>query len=379
MALVNREEYLTQLKTLVNIDSGSYDPDGINRVADQLENWFRELGWHIQTHDLGPKTGRMLEISNRLANHYDVLFVGHMDTVFPAGTVAKRPFTMDDTYAYGPGVGDMKNGDVAVYQVVTHLSSNSLEKLNIGVLYNPDEEIGSIYSRKTMDKIGAKADRIYVMESVASKSAHCFARKGRMTYTIQFHGQAAHAGFMFERENASAILELGHYVIELMGLADRETDTTVNVGVVRGGTTPNVVADEAELIVEMRYKTEAEEERLRRAVNTMVNAEPFVPGVRVEIVEHQAMPAWRKTPESMEHIALMESIAQKLNIEFGQKDRGGLSDANHLSAVCPCCSDGMGPHGAMDHSEKEYSTIDTIEPCVQLLVGLLEHLAEHKK
>lgn len=378
MSLVNREEYLTQLKTLVNIDSGSYDPDGINRVADQLEAWFRALGWHIQTHDLGPETGRMLEISNRPADHYDVLFVGHMDTVFPAGTVAKRPFTMDDTYAYGPGVGDMKNGDVAIYQVVTHLSTNALQKLNIGILYNPDEEIGSIYSREAMDQIGARADHIYVMESVASKNAHCFARKGRMTYTIQFHGQAAHAGFMFERENASAILELGHYVVELMALADREADTTVNVGVVRGGTAPNVVADEAELVVEMRFKTASEEKRLRDAVNTMLARPSFVPGVRVEISEHHAMPAWRKTPESLAHIALMESIAKNLNIEFAQKDRGGLSDANHLSAVCPCCSDGMGPHGAMDHSEKEYSTINSVEPCVQLLVGLLEHLADNK-
>lgn len=103
MVVVNREEYLEQLKTLVNIESGSYNPVGINRVADQLEAWYRQLGWHIQRHDLGPETGNLLEISNRPAEHYDVMFVGHMDTVFPDGTVAKRPFSMDEHNAYGPG------------------------------------------------------------------------------------------------------------------------------------------------------------------------------------------------------------------------------------------------------------------------------------
>ena len=161
---VNREEYLEQLKTLVNIESGSYDPEGINRVADQLETWYRDLGWHIQRHHLDDRTGDLLEISNRPASHYDVMFVGHMDTVFPRGTLAHWPFSTDGVNAYGPGVGDMKNGDVAMYQVATHLSKRALEKLNICMAYNPDEEIGSIYSKEKLDAIGRKSDFVYVME-----------------------------------------------------------------------------------------------------------------------------------------------------------------------------------------------------------------------
>ena len=269
---VDRGEYLEQLKTLVNIESGSYDPEGINRVADQLETWYRDLGWHIQRHHLDDRTGDLLEISNRPADHYDVMFVGHMDTVFPRGTLAHWPFSTDGVNAYGPGVGDMKNGDVAMYQVAAHLSKRALEKLNICMAYNPDEEIGSIYSKEKLDEIGRKSDYVYVMESASGNGGrHCFARKGMMRYVIRFHGQAAHAGFMFERENASAVLEMGHYIVKLMGLASREEDTTVNVGVAKGGTATNVVADSAEIWVVMRFKKESERERLAGEVDKLLH------------------------------------------------------------------------------------------------------------
>ena len=288
---VNREEYLEQLKTLVNIESGSYNAAGINRVADQLEAWYRDLGWHIQRHHLDDRTGDLLEISNRPADHYDVMFVGHMDTVFPDGTVAQRPFSMDEVNAYGPGVGDMKNGDVAMYQVATHLSPEALKKLNICMAYNPDEEIGSIYSKEKLDEIGRKSDFVYVMEGAGPGGEHCFARKGAMRYVLRFHGQAAHAGFMFEEKNASAVLEMAHYIVRLMGLASREEDTTVNVGVAKGGIATNVVADSAEIWVEMRFKKESERERLTKEIDQLLNGEPFVPGVRVEVAHYDDSPA----------------------------------------------------------------------------------------
>ena len=204
--------YLKQLETLVNIDSGSHNAAGVNKVADVIEGWYRDLGWHVVNHDVGPEAGRLMEISNRPADHYDVMFVGHMDTVFPDGTAEKRPFSMDEENVYGPGVGDMKNGDTAMYHVALNADPKVLENLNICMLYNPDEEIGSRYSREKMDEIGRKADIIVVMESAGNKGTrHCFARKGSMGYELEFHGQAAHAGFMFSVENASAILEMGHH------------------------------------------------------------------------------------------------------------------------------------------------------------------------
>lgn len=372
--------YLSQLEELVNIDSGSQNADGINRVADCLEKWYRELGWNAESIPVGEKTGRVLLITNHPADHYDVMFVGHMDTVFPDGTAAKRPFRIEGDNYYGPGVGDMKNGDTAMYHVAANLPKEVSDRLNIAMVYNPDEEIGSVYSKDTLDAIGSKADFIFVMESAGRNGTrHCFARKGSLGYEIEFHGQAAHSGFMFEVENASAVLEMGHYIVKLMGLADREADTTVNVGTARGGTARNVVADYAGISVDIRFKKDSERLRLKEAVHAMTDGNPFVPGVKAVIKEERESRPFVKTEEAKKFIERMKHLAEEAGIPFLEKDRGGLSDANHLSR---CGSgivlDGMGPHGALDHSEKEYGYIGSVEPCVRLLLRILEDLSVSK-
>lgn len=369
--------YLRQLEELVNIDSGSKNAAGINQVADRLEAWYRELGWNIESISLGEETGRMLLITNRPADHYDVMFVGHMDTVFPDGTAKERPFRIEGDNYYGPGVGDMKNGDVAMYHVAANLPEEMSEKLNIAMVYNPDEEIGSIYSREVMDRIGSKADYIFVMESAGQNGTrHCFARKGSLGYEIEFHGKAAHSGFMFEVENASAVLEMGNYIVKLMGLASREEDTTVNVGIAQGGTARNVVADYAKISVEMRFKKDSERLRLKQALEELVNGNPFVEGVRTEIVKAKESMPFVKTKEAERYVEHIRGLAKELGIPFAEKDRGGLSDANHLSrSGNAIVLDGMGPHGALDHSEKEYGYIGSVKPCIRFLLRILEDLA----
>ena len=374
--------YLKQLETLVNIDSGSHNAAGISRVAAHLEEWYRDLGWHVTSIDVGKETGPVLLITNRPdAEHYDAMYIGHMDTVFPDGTAEKRPFRIEGENYYGPGVGDMKNGDLAMLHIAANLPKALSEKLSIAMVHNPDEEIGSRYSREVLDRIGSRADYIFVMESAGQKGTrHCFARKGSLNYTLEFHGQAAHAGFMFEVENASAILEMGHYIVELMGLADREADTTVNVGIAEGGTAGNVVADHAKIAVDMRFKKDSERDRLKKRVHELVEGKPFVPGVRTEIVSEREAPPFVKTEEAKRFIARMKELADELGIVFQEKDRGGLSDANHLSRCGHAVVlDGMGPHGANDHSEKEYGYIGSVEPCIRLHLRILEEISDRQK
>ena len=374
--MVDVNAYLERLKTLVNIESGSTNPEGINQVNDVLERWYREIGWNVTRHDLGEKTGHVLEISNRVSDHYDVMFIGHTDTVFPLGTVSERPFSRDELNAYGPGVADMKNGDVAMYEVATHLSKQALEQLNICMVYNPDEEIGSIYSKECVGKIGQKSDYIYVMESCEENNTHCFARKGMLRYTFDFTGKAAHSGFMFQREHASAVLEMAHYIKTLSALSSKEKDTTVNVGTASGGIATNVVPEKATISVEMRFKTIAEKERLLNSVKTLLEAPSFVPGVKVSVTSLHICEPWERSVTGDAHMKNMQEIAQTNGIVFNQRDRGGLSDANHLSTYGAVCCDGMGPFGDLDHSDKEYTIIDSINPCVELLCKVLEALAQ---
>ena len=198
-------------------------------------------------------------------------------------------------------------------------------------------------------------------------------------YDVVFRGQAAHAGFMFEVENASAVLEMAHYIVALMGLACREKDTTVNVGIAQGGTAKNVVADFAKISVDMRFKLDEERIRLKEAVHKLTEGEPFVKGVKTVIAEERESRPLVKTEKTAEFVERMKGLAEELGILFQEKDRGGLSDANHL-AQCgdAVVLDGMGPHGANDHSEKEYGYIGSVEPCVRLLVRVLQDLAERK-
>ena len=287
---------------------------------------------------------------------------------------------MDEEHYYGPGVGDMKNGDAAMVHIAANLPKEVSGRLNIVMVHNPDEEIGSVYSRKVLDEIAAKSDHIFVMESAGHDGVrHCFARKGSLCYDLEFFGKAAHAGFMFEREHASAVLEMGHYIVKLMGMASREDDTTVNVGVAGGGTARNVVADYAKLSVEMRFKKISEYERLKQAVHEMIEGEPFVSGVKTVIAQERQMAPLVKTEKTLAYMERMKAVADSLGIPFEEKDRGGLSDANHLAmAGDAVVADGMGPHGAMDHSDKEYGCIRSVEPCIRLHVGLLEEMAAKK-
>ncbi|MBQ9037174.1 MAG: M20 family metallopeptidase [Erysipelotrichaceae bacterium] len=370
---MNVEEYLNQLRELVNIDCGSYNPEGINKVADKLTKWYEEIGWHVTRHDLGKQTGPCLEITNKPgADHYDYMFIGHMDTVFPDGTVAERPFKQDGNIVTGPGSEDMKNGDLAMLHVAKNLSKEALDKLSICMCYNPDEEISSVYSKDITEEIGIKSRVMFVMESAQLQgTSHCIGRKGRLVYHIKVKGKAGHAGYIYKIDAASAINALGHYIVEISELGSKEKETTVNIGLINGGTALNVVAAEAELKVEMRFWSEEEQHRIEEAIERLVNT-TFVEGTEAEVTFKEFSPSWNQSEEGMKFVEEVARIAERNNIPFKTHVRGGLSDANHLSKVCSIILDGMGPFGEFAHSVKEYTTVDSAEPCVRLLVHILE-------
>ena len=366
------EKYLKQLETLVNIDCGSYNPEGIWKVANLLIDWYKEIGWYVKIHETNEASGPVLEISNHPdCEYYDAMFIGHMDTVFPDGTVKQRPFRREGNFCYGPGTEDMKNGDLAMLHIAENLPEEVSQRLNICMCYNSDEEISSVYSQKYTKAIADKSNRLFVMESAQLDGGHVFQRKGRTVYEINFIGKAGHAGYMFVNENASAINELGNFIYHISKLLDKDKDTTLNIGLVNGGTAVNVVADKAYVKLESRYKLLSEKERIEKAVE---GYECENPDVKMEIIYKDPTDPWNKTPEGNEFIAWMSKIAEKENIEFIEKDRGGLSDANHLSENCKIILDGMGPRGRYPHSVDEFMTIDSVEPCVRLFVKTLSEL-----
>lgn len=373
---VDVERFLQELEILVNMDSGQGNPDGITAVGKWLADRLVAKGWIAEHVDVGTATGNCTVVKNREADHYDVMLVGHVDTVFPAGETAKRPFRRDETRAYGLGVIDMKQGDLAIVHVLEQLPAEVNEKLNIAVIFNPDEEIGSRYSKKLIDEYARITDYAYIFEAASTDGSHTIQRKGMCSATVVFHGQAGHAGYLFNGGMISAINELIYWGSQINTLLSKERETSVNIGVIEGGVKTNVVPDYAKMMFEARYDYPEELDKVK-AMLEQLKEHAAQAGVGVE-VSFRSSAAMMPTEKTHAYIKRITAMAAANGIDFYTKKRGGLSDANHISACGPICVDGLGPTGDCDHSDKEYLEISTIEPNLKLVYLMLCDLADMK-
>lgn len=377
MLNLNIEQYLEELELLVNMDSGQGNPEGITAVGKFFMDRFDKMGWITEQVDVGPETGKVTIVRNREADHYDALLVGHVDTVFPMGETAKRPFRMDETRAYGLGVIDMKQGDLTMLHILEQLPEEVNEKLNIVAIFNPDEEIGSPYSKDVIDEYARKTDYAYIFEAASTDGSRCLQRKGRYKAEITFHGQAGHAGYLLEGGMRSAINELVHWAATLTALCSVEKQTSVNVGTISGGVKYNIVPDFAQMSFESRYEHMSEYENLIATIeNLKAHAEEA--GIGVEITDVAEIPPMVPDEKALAYEQRIKALSEANGIPYKSKKRGGLSDANHICACGPICIDGLGPTGDFDHSDKEYLEISTIEPNTRFAYLLLLDLADMK-
>ena len=370
-------DYVADLERLVNIDCGSYTPEGVNEIGRWVTGFLTDLGADV---DLRPDPeGRF---GNTVVATFDgraggprVVLIGHMDTVFDAGTVAERPFRVDNGIAHGPGVTDMKSGLLgglyAVKAVLGELGGLPFERLTF--VANPDEEVGSPSSTPHIRAAAADADACLVLECARANGDIVSARKGILDARIVVHGRAAHAGVEPEK-GRNAILEAARIVRQLHELNGRWPDVTVNVGKISGGTRPNVVPDRCEIEVDVRATTgdglDAVEAALRE-----IAAATEVPDTTAEL---EVMAGWRpmeKLARSGRLVEHAQSVARRLGFEIKDTSTGGASDANSTSGMGVPSLDGLGPIGGSDHSPAEYLELDSVVPRTALLAGLLLAIA----
>ena len=374
---VDLERFLKELETLVNIDSGQGNPEGITAVGDFFADRFSTLGWIVEKYDLRPKTGNCTVVKNREAERYDVMLIGHVDTVFACGEVAKRPFRRDDEKCYGVGVIDMKQGCLSMLHILEALPADVNEKLNIVAVFNPDEEIGSPYSKPISQKYAAKSDRVFLFEAGGSLGEVTVERKGQTALAVTIHGRAGHSGYMFENDSLSAVTEAVYWINELNAFHSKEMGTSVNVGTLQAGEKRNVVAKDASVGWDIRYERREVCGQLEECIDRLTkHAESL--GYTVEFTVKSTKPALVPNEQTMAYVERMRAVAQRMGRPFSLKKRGGLSDANHLSAFCPICVDSLGPTGDCDHSEREYLDIDTIVPYTEFAYELICDLATDK-
>ncbi|KMV32126.1 peptidase M20 [Photobacterium swingsii] len=365
--------YLEQLAQLVNIDCGSHTPTGIAQVADVLTPMFESLGFTVSRHQPHPDSGPCLAITNKPdAEHYDVMLSGHMDTVFPVGTVAERPMTFDDEKVYGPGATDMKSGILSAWYALKALTDEERSRLAIVVVLNCDEEIGSIYSREWLEGFARKSRQVLVCEASRPTGNLIRSRKGNAKYEIEFHGVASHAGSALA-DGVNAIYELSHWSLAIKNMVNLETGTTMNVGVIEGGMAVNVVPDYAKATVDLRFWNTDEAETIHEKLLAMAEA-PFEAGASVTVNRVTFKPSMQPSSDTEALIKLVSEEADKLNIVYGWEDAGGGSDGNFTAALGTPTLDGFGPMGAGFHSDKEYLLIDSIAPRIELLANTLRRL-----
>lgn len=373
----NQEKYLQELEALVNIESPSRNAAGTKNVADFLAKKFAGIGWLVEYIDIGPKVGPCLKVYNRKAEKYDVLLMGHMDTVFPLGTTAERPFSQKDDMIYGPGVVDMKAGVMYMYYVAECLSDTDLlENANICLLFNSDEEISSIYSRKFIEETALNAACAIIVEPARPNGALVNERKGIAKYEIEFKGISSHAGVAPEK-GASAINELFYWGLELNKLNNPAMGTTLNIGVVQGGTEPNVVAEKALCKIDVRITDIKEAERIESRMKEL-QAKPQDARVSVKIDGGVVRPPLNTTKESLALCDRVNAIGNKLGIEVKWVATGGGSDGNFTSALGIPTIDGMGPIGGNTHAVTEYGEIASIVPRFNLLLETVKDVINNK-
>lgn len=296
------------------------------------------------------------------------LLVGHMDTVWPRGTVEQMPVRVEGDRLSGPGVYDMKGGLVQMIFALNALRELGFEPpLRPVALVNSDEEVGSRESAAHIERLARAAARAFVLEPSFGPSGKLkTARKGVGRFTVRIEGRASHAGLQPE-QGVSAILEASHQVQRLFALNDHDRGVTVNVGTIDGGMRANVIAPEVTAVVEARVPTAADAERVEQAIRGL---EPIEEGITVAVEGGFGRPPLERTERNRALWEAAERAAGELGIEIEEAAVGGASDGNTTS-LHTATLDGLGPVGDGAHAPHEYVVLSQMPERAALLAMLL--------
>jgi glutamate carboxypeptidase len=368
--LTGREDELLDLcGELVSIESPSHDARATRRVLERLVPELEDLGYRYRMSEPRASGGYLYARPADRPRHAPTqLLLGHVDTVWPVGTLGARPWSMGDGVARGPGVFDMKAGLVQILFALRALQDLGLEPpASPLVLINSDEEIGSRESTPAIDRLSRVVARAFVCEpGLGPSGAMKTARKGIAKYTVTVHGRAAHAGLDPE-SGASAILELSSVIQRLFELTDRERDITVNVGTIEGGIQANVVAPRSQAVVDVRVLTAEDGERVDAAIRAL---EPVTPGTSITVTGGFGRPPMVRSSRNAALFERARRIGSRLGMDLREVTAGGGSDGNTTS-LHTATLDGLGIIGDGAHAPSERIDSSSLAPRTALLAALM--------
>ncbi|MDR6882473.1 M20 family metallopeptidase [Bacillus sp. 3255] len=364
----HQDEMLDDLKTLVLAESPTRSKDRVDQCGAEIQKLFKK---HLH---LDPEVIPQVHRGDHLRFRYgegeeQILILGHFDTVWDVGRLSYR---VDGNRAYGPGILDMKGGIIQALWAVKacHELGIPLTK-RIVFLCTSDEEVGSGTSREWIERDAVQSRAVLVPEPAAARTgALKTSRKGVGRFGIKISGKAAHAG-NHHQDGISAIQEMAHQILFLHALTDYELGTTLNVGLVRGGSTENVVAEQAELGVDLRIIQMSEGERISQIIYGM---KPHLEGITLQISGGVNRPPMERTAGNAELFKLAAACSSELGFSLTEEAVGGGSDGNFTTALGIPTLDGLGAVGEGIHAENEHVEIDQLPVRAALIAGLLRKL-----
>ncbi|MBM7503320.1 M20 family metallopeptidase [Agromyces aurantiacus] len=366
------------LAHLVGIDSGSHDAEGVERVAAWAAAALVGDGFDVETLPTPLRDGRRygpVVIGRRRGSGASrVVLFAHMDTVFPVGTAAERPFRVEGDRAYGPGVCDDGAGIAAGLSAARVLDAVGYDGYGELVLVlTPDEEVGSPASRELLADAARGADAALCLECARENGDLVGARKGVADVLVSIHGRAAHSGVEPER-GINAAVEAARFLLDVQSLSGSRPGLTVNVGRVASGSRPNIVPESAELHLEVRADGLAELVGALDAIDERAR-HPFVDGARIGVTRLDVCPPLER--DATDRLAaIARRTGARLGLGFEVAATGGASDANFVAALGVPTLDGLGPVGGGDHGVDEWLDLAGAPDRVALLAGLVVAIAE---
>jgi glutamate carboxypeptidase len=347
------------LRELVEIESPPYSP-GVLKVAKVMARELEMLGAAVTIVDGGHLTAELGGTAPPL------LLIGHTDTVWPVGTLESMPFHVDGGCAYGPGAYDMKASLVVLLEA---LRRRGKEHRAVRVFLTADEELGSPTGRVWLEAAAEGVLAALVVEPPTAEGHLKTARKGLGRFRLHITGRPAHAGTHRE-EGVSAIEELAHQVLALHALNDEERGISVNVGIVRGGTSENVVAAEAEAQVDVRIASAADRDRIEQALKEL---EPVLDDAALELAGGWTRPPLERSPGAAAMFEQACAYGGELGLALGEASSGGGSDGNIVGALGIPVLDGLGAEGGRAHALDEHAVLASIPVRAELLARLLRN------
>lgn len=370
IARLQREQaqILERVSGLVRMESPTSSPQAIDAVQEKVAGRARELGGAITSH-LRPGSGGILEarFGNSSGPRKPLLLLGHLDTVWPLGTLARMPWRIEDGWGCGPGALDMKAGVVMALEAIRLVREVDTARPII-LLLSGDEETGSHHSRELIEQVAKECRAVFVLEPAQGpQGAYKTSRKGVGLFRLEIDGIPSHSGVDFSAGH-SAVRELAWQIEQISALTDIDRGTALNVGVIGGGTQSNVVAAGAWADIDLRVTTVANADAVTHRIHAL---KPRDPACRLRLSGGLNRPPMERTPGTVALFEQARELAAMLGFNLEEASTGGGSDGNFTSALGIPTLDGMGAIGQGAHAENESISIDALAPRTALLAAMI--------